>query len=235
MNWLSRPPGPDQTHTPLFRLHEQLFSKFLLIDNLPSHGIDHRLSQQSGRVSHGHLLSDHTEPHTPFFLQSHDDGKHHVNATSATPSDIIYGPDSRALVHEARLAQRAVTSGSTGQTKEPAETGGLSLDVLSDNLIALVEGSKKSFMVEVARQLLQRRLANQRVPTPNRVMRRHGPCQGRGKVRALSRYLHNFRRTRTPDIGGSWCWCEGGERLSELDRRPFVFADLDAVGESLVR
>src|SRR5699024_4789238 len=26
-----------------------------------------------------------------------------------------------------------------------------------------------------------------------------------------SRWLHNFRRTRTPDIGGSWCWCEGGE------------------------
>ena len=50
-----------------------------------------------------------------------------------------------------------------------------------------------------------------------------------------SPYLHNFRRTRTPDIGGSRCWCEGGERLSELDRRPFVFADLDAVGERLVR
>lgn len=47
--------------------------------------------------------------------------------------------------------------------------------------------------------------------------------------------LHNFRRTRTPDIGGSRCWCEGGERLSELVRRLFVFADLDAVGERLVR
>ncbi|WP_225735693.1 hypothetical protein [Gulosibacter chungangensis] len=29
--------------------------------------------------------------------------------------------------------------------------------------------------------------------------------------------------------------CEGGEGLSEPDRRPFVFADLDAVGQCLVR
>lgn len=45
-----------------------------------------------------------------------------------------------------------------------------------------------------ARQLLQRLLANQRVPTPNRVMRRHGPRQRRGKVRTLSRYLRSSPR-----------------------------------------
>ena len=78
-----------------------------------------------------------------------DDGKHHVDATYQTPFDVIYGPDSRALVHEARRAQRTTTPVSTGQTKEPAETGGLSLDVLSDNLIALVEGSSKSIMVDL--------------------------------------------------------------------------------------
>ena len=60
------------------------------------------------------------------------------------------------------------------------------------------------------------------------------PWHGRGQG-FESPQLHNFRRTRTPDIGGTRCWCEGGERLSELDRRLFVFADLDAVGQCLVR
>lgn len=83
----------------------------------------------------------------PLLVTTDDNGQHHVNATSVTPFDIIYGPDSRALVHEARLAQRAVTSGSTGQKKETAETGGLYLDVLSDNLIALVESSSKTILV----------------------------------------------------------------------------------------
>ncbi|WOQ70667.1 hypothetical protein RYJ27_05585 [Microbacterium limosum] len=78
-----------------------------------------------------------------------DDGRHHVDATYQTPFDVIYGPDSRALVHEARHAQSTVIPDGTGQTKEPAETGGLSLDVLSDNLIALVEGSSKSIMVDL--------------------------------------------------------------------------------------
>ena len=77
------------------------------------------------------------------------DGKHHPDATSRAPFDIIYSPDTRALVHGARRAQHDATPDSTGQTKKPAETGGLSLDVLSNNLIALVEGSSKSIVVEL--------------------------------------------------------------------------------------
>ncbi|WP_218832344.1 hypothetical protein, partial [Micrococcus luteus] len=50
-----------------------------------------------------------------------------------------------------------------------------------------------------------------------------------------SPYLHQIGCTRTPDIGRCWFGYEGGERLSESDRRPFVFADLDAVGERLIR
>lgn len=76
-----------------------------------------------------------------------DNGQHQLEATCATPFDIIYSPASRALVHDARRAQRPATPVSTGQTKKPAETGGLSLDTLSDNVIALVEGSNKSIMV----------------------------------------------------------------------------------------
>lgn len=53
---------PDQAHAPLLRLREQLFSKFFLIDDLSGHGIDHLVFQHSGRVRHGHLLSDQTEP-----------------------------------------------------------------------------------------------------------------------------------------------------------------------------
>lgn len=78
-----------------------------------------------------------------------DNGQHHVDATSRAPFDVIYSPNTRALVHEARHAQPNAIPDITGQTKEPAETGGLSLDTMSDNLIALVEGSSKSIMVEV--------------------------------------------------------------------------------------
>ncbi len=78
-----------------------------------------------------------------------DNGQHHVEATSRAPFDVIYSPDTRALVHETRHAQHDATPDSTGQTKKPAETGGLSLDVLSDQFIALVEGSSKSIMVEL--------------------------------------------------------------------------------------
>lgn len=63
--------------------------------------------------------------------------------------DVIYSPDTRALVHEARHAQHDATPDSTGQTKKPSEIGGLSLEVLSDQFIALVEGSSKSIMVDV--------------------------------------------------------------------------------------
>ncbi|MDU4922670.1 recombinase zinc beta ribbon domain-containing protein [Dermabacter sp.] len=77
-----------------------------------------------------------------------DNGQHHVEATSRAPFDVIYSPDTRALVHETRHAQHDATPDSTGQTKKPAETGGLSLDVLSDQFIALVEGSSKSIMVD---------------------------------------------------------------------------------------
>lgn len=78
-----------------------------------------------------------------------DNGQHHVEATSRAPFDVIYSPDTRALVHETRHAQHDATPDSTRQTKKPAETGGLSLDVLSDQFIALVEGSSKSIMVEL--------------------------------------------------------------------------------------
>ena len=78
-----------------------------------------------------------------------DNGQHQLEATCATPFDIIYSPASRALVHDARREQPTGIPDSTGKTKEPAETGGLSLDTMSDNLIALVEGSSKSIMVEL--------------------------------------------------------------------------------------
>ena len=53
---------PGQAHALLFRLREQALREFLLIDDLPGHGINHRLVQQFGRVSHGHLLSDQAGP-----------------------------------------------------------------------------------------------------------------------------------------------------------------------------
>jgi site-specific DNA recombinase len=77
--------------------------------------------------------------------------QHHLNATYATPFDIIYSADTRALVTEARLASAGVTPATIGETKEPAETGGLFLNLLSTNLIALVEGSSKSIMVDPRR------------------------------------------------------------------------------------
>ncbi len=77
-----------------------------------------------------------------------DNGAHQLEATCATPFDIIYSPASRALVHDARREQPTGIPDSTGQTKEPAETGGLSLDTMSDQFIALVEGSSKSIMVD---------------------------------------------------------------------------------------
>jgi len=67
------------------------------------------------------------------------------------------------------------------------------------------------------------------------ILRGTQPLEPLPGVRFESTRVHNFGRTRTADIGRCGCWCEGGERLSELDRRPFVFADLDAVGERLVR
>ena len=58
--------------------------------------------------------------------------------------------------------------------------------------------------------------------------------EGDRRVRQGSYEVHNFRRTRTPDVARDGFRCEGGEGLSEPDRRLFVFADLDAVGEGLV-
>ncbi len=78
-----------------------------------------------------------------------DNGQHHVEATSRAPFDVIYSPDTRALVHEARHTQHDATPDGTGQTKKPAETDGPSLDILSDQFIAHVEGSSKSIMVEL--------------------------------------------------------------------------------------
>ncbi len=41
------------------RLREQALCEFLLIDDLPGHGINHLvINDDIGRVSHGHLLSD---------------------------------------------------------------------------------------------------------------------------------------------------------------------------------
>jgi site-specific DNA recombinase len=84
-------------------------------------------------------------------ITTDEDGQHHVKATYAAPFGIIFAASTRALVSEARQASRPTIPASTGQTKEPAETGGLSLDVLSDNLIALLEGSSKSIVVELRR------------------------------------------------------------------------------------
>jgi hypothetical protein len=67
---VQQPSRADQAHSLFLRLREQSLREFLLIDDLPGHGINHRLVQQLGRVSHGHLLSDQTEPHTPLFRQS---------------------------------------------------------------------------------------------------------------------------------------------------------------------
>ncbi len=78
-----------------------------------------------------------------------DNGQHHADATSRAPFDVIYSPNTRALVHEARHAQPNAIPDITGQTKEPAEAGGLSLDVLPDQFIALVEGSSKSIVVDL--------------------------------------------------------------------------------------
>ena len=52
------------------RLREQPLRELLLIDDLPAHGINDLVFQQSGRVSHGHLLWDQAGPHTPLFRQS---------------------------------------------------------------------------------------------------------------------------------------------------------------------
>ncbi len=49
---------PSQAHSLFLRLREQPRGKFLLTDNLPGHGTNHRLVQQLGRVNHGHLLTD---------------------------------------------------------------------------------------------------------------------------------------------------------------------------------
>lgn len=54
---------PCQSHALLLRLREQAFCEFLLIDDLPGHGINHLVvNNDSGRVSHGHLLSDQAGP-----------------------------------------------------------------------------------------------------------------------------------------------------------------------------
>lgn len=58
-------------------------------------------------------------------ITTDDNVQHRVDATSATPFDIIYNPDTRALVHDARHAQPITIPDSMGQTKEPTETGGL--------------------------------------------------------------------------------------------------------------
>ncbi|WP_223149126.1 hypothetical protein [Changpingibacter yushuensis] len=45
--------------------------------------------------------------------------------------------------------------------------------------------------------------------------------------------LHNFRRSRTPDVGV--LACRDGEGLRETEAGFLVFVDVDAVGERLVR
>lgn len=82
-------------------------------------------------------------------LQRQGERSQIVEATSATPFDVIYSPNTRALVHEARRAQRPGRPVTTEQTKKPAETDELSLDILPDQLIALVEGSSKSIVVKI--------------------------------------------------------------------------------------
>ncbi len=67
---IQQPSRADQAHALLLRLRQQPLGKVLLIDNLSRHGIDHRLFQQLGRVSHGHLLSDQAGPHPPLIRQS---------------------------------------------------------------------------------------------------------------------------------------------------------------------
>lgn len=61
---------PSQAHSLFLRLREQPRGKFLLTDNLPGHGTNHRLVQQLGRVNPAISLRIRPDPHTPFFRQS---------------------------------------------------------------------------------------------------------------------------------------------------------------------
>ena len=52
-----------QAHALLLRLREQALCDFPLNDDLPGHGINHHvINNNTGRVSHGHLLSDRARP-----------------------------------------------------------------------------------------------------------------------------------------------------------------------------
>ena len=53
---------PRQAHTLLLRLREQALCDFPLIDDLPGHGINHHVNNDTGRDSHDHLLSDQARP-----------------------------------------------------------------------------------------------------------------------------------------------------------------------------
>ncbi|GAA4186658.1 hypothetical protein GCM10022288_10580 [Gryllotalpicola kribbensis] len=63
--------GPCQAHALFFRLRQQPLCKFLLVDDLPGHRINHLvISDDVGRVSHGHLLTDQAGPSHTVFLTS---------------------------------------------------------------------------------------------------------------------------------------------------------------------
>lgn len=53
---------PRQAHTLLPRLHEQALCNFPLINDLPDHGINHHVNNNTGRISHDHLLPDQARP-----------------------------------------------------------------------------------------------------------------------------------------------------------------------------
>ena len=74
-----------------------------------------------------------------------EDGNHHLQAELAPPFDLIFSARNRALVARARGdgPQEA------GDTKKPADAGGLSLDKMSDDVIALVDSSNKNTLVEL--------------------------------------------------------------------------------------
>jgi hypothetical protein len=69
VSWFSSPPG-HQAHALLLGLREQPLRKFLLIDDLSRHRIDHHACHLGRGLRHGRLLSDQAGPHIPLFRQS---------------------------------------------------------------------------------------------------------------------------------------------------------------------
>lgn len=75
------------------------------------------------------------------------DGTHHIEVTYNEPYRIFFSASTRDLVAQTRPAVQT----SEPQThEEPAVAGGLSLNLLSDELLTRVSGSSKSIVVEVA-------------------------------------------------------------------------------------